>query len=206
MAAAACNEDFCSEYAMLKPEEANVFDCLRILFSSELVERDCFDSNSAAAHLSFRTRWLIFISVIVQKILIYLKDPLAWLGSAIEIFLNYPSFNGGYFRLILNFLTGFIPAFNCTLIISCMQSWIPVFVFFWTIGVGFSGKMVRPETTSENFSSFIANIDVRVDLDRNIKNGDSRYAPLLSIMAAKLSYENEAFVERVITENWKVIN
>nr|GMD99399.1 uncharacterized protein LOC109153144 [Ipomoea batatas] len=170
---AACNEDFCSEYAELKPEEASLLDCLRILFSPELGGTDCVDTNSvpAAGHLSFRSRWLIFISVVAQKILIYLKDPLAWLGSALEIFLNYPSFNGGIFWLVLNFLTG---------------------------------KMVRPETTSENFRSFIANMDVRVDLDRKIKNGDSRYAPLLSIMAAKLSYENEAFVRRVVTNNWKL--
>ncbi|XP_031125736.1 uncharacterized protein LOC116028079 [Ipomoea triloba] len=170
---AACNEDFCSEYAELKPEEASFFDCLRILFSPELGGTDCVDTNSvpAAGHLSFRSRWLIFISVVAQKILIYLKDPLAWLGSALEIFLNYPSFNGGVFWLVLNFLTG---------------------------------KIVRPETTSENFRSFIANMDVRVDLDRKIKNGDSRYAPLLSIMAAKLSYENEAFVQRVVTNNWKM--
>ncbi|CAH9077954.1 unnamed protein product [Cuscuta epithymum] len=168
-------EELCSDYVMLKPGAAASFSgFLKFLFSSGgLKTGDFFDSpaETDTGRLRFRTRFLVLVSVIVKNVLIYLKAPLAWLGSSLEIFLNYPSFNGGYVRLILNFLTG---------------------------------SMVRPETTSENFRSFLAILDNRVDFDPDIKNGDSRYTPLLSIMAAKLSYENKDFVQKVITNNWKM--
>ncbi|CAH9131904.1 unnamed protein product [Cuscuta epithymum] len=174
----AAKEELCSNYVMVKPKgaAASFSGFLRFLIISSagwLKTRDLLDSPTEAApgRLCFRTRCLIVVSVIVKNVLIYLKVPLAWLGSSLEIFLNYPSFNGGYVRLILNFLTG---------------------------------NVVRPEPTSENFRSLLAILDKRVNFDPDIKNGDSRYTPLLSIMAAKLSYENEAYIQKVITDNWKM--
>ncbi|CAN4092690.1 unnamed protein product [Withania somnifera] len=64
-------------------------------------------------------------------------------------------------------------------------------------------KIIRPDMTSEKFTSMVGKFDWRVDLDNTRNVGDSHYAPL-SIMAAKLAYENEAFTKKVITHNWQM--
>lgn len=61
-----------------------------------------------------------------------------------------------------------------------------------------------PDKSSAEFTSVLGNLDTRVDLDRSIKNDDRRYSLSLSIMAAKLSYENEDFVQSVVRYHWKV--
>ena len=66
------------------------------------------------------------------------------------------------------------------------------------------GKTEKPDMKSKKFTSIIGKIDWRLNLDKNIKMEDNRYVPSLSVMAAKLSYENEAFSKKVITENWKM--
>lgn len=64
--------------------------------------------------------------------------------------------------------------------------------------------MERPVKESETFLSFAGHLDKRVDLDKNIKHGDSRYYSALSVMAAKVAYENKAFVENAVRNHWKV--
>lgn len=66
------------------------------------------------------------------------------------------------------------------------------------------GNLVIPDRSSAKFTSFLGNIDRRVDLDRSIQANDRRYYPSLSLMAAKLSYENEAFINNVVKDHWKV--
>lgn len=65
--------------------------------------------------------------------------------------------------------------------------------------------MVTPDRLSARFRSFVGNLDKRVELDSSIGMGNSRYSAALSMMAAKLSYENEAFAQSVIADHWKVI-
>ncbi|XP_015073053.1 uncharacterized protein LOC107017307 [Solanum pennellii] len=66
------------------------------------------------------------------------------------------------------------------------------------------GEVMRPDMKSENFMSMIGQLDWRVDLDKTKNVGDNYYGPSLAIMAAKLSYENEAFTKKVITHNWQM--
>ena len=61
-----------------------------------------------------------------------------------------------------------------------------------------------PDKNSANFLSFTGNLDVRVELDKNIKHGDSRYYAALAMMAAKASYENRAYLETTVRDQWKV--
>lgn len=61
-----------------------------------------------------------------------------------------------------------------------------------------------PDKSSAEFTAVLGNLDTRVDLDRSTKNDDRRYSLSLSIMAAKLSYENEDFVQSVVRDHWKV--
>lgn len=70
----------------------------------------------------------------------------------------------------------------------------------------FVGQVTIPDKESKKFSSFIGNLDPRVKLNETIKYGDNRYYPTLCMMASKISYENQAFVETTIKNYWKVNN
>jgi hypothetical protein len=47
-------------------------------------------------------------------------------------------------------------------------------------------------------------LDRRVDLDTDIKSDDSKYHAHLSIMAAKIAYENENAIKSIVIDKWKV--
>lgn len=64
--------------------------------------------------------------------------------------------------------------------------------------------MVRPNRSSAKFTSVVGNLDQRVELDKRISYGNRKYNASLSIMASKLSYENEAFVKTIIKDHWNV--
>ncbi|PWA68493.1 hypothetical protein CTI12_AA279250 [Artemisia annua] len=68
------------------------------------------------------------------------------------------------------------------------------------------GEMIQPDKTSATFVSFTGNLDTRVELDKTItKCGDKdRYISLLSVMAAKASYENHAYLQYTVTDIWKM--
>lgn len=66
------------------------------------------------------------------------------------------------------------------------------------------GKVVKPEESPEKFMTIVGQLDPRLKLDERIRKGDRRYNRLLSIMAAKLSYENGAFVKDAIQNQLKV--
>lgn len=67
-----------------------------------------------------------------------------------------------------------------------------------------AGKVIYPEKDSATFVSLIGNIDNRVKLDNNISREDRRYNAVLSAMASKVSYENKAYVESTVKNQWKV--
>lgn len=100
---------FCNNYLVLKPKEAGFSDLFSILCSSDnFKNRNVFDVSEevAEAFFSLRRRWLIFISLVFQKFFILFKGPMSSFGLFIEQLLNYPTANGGFFRLLFNFLTG----------------------------------------------------------------------------------------------------
>lgn len=168
----ACEEKFCTNYLVLDAEKASLFDLICILLSNEVEKRTFIDLPETEKLRGLRRRWLIFISVLLQKILLYLKWPMAQLGFVLEFCINLSSSNGGNFAsLVLNLLRG---------------------------------EVVKPDKSSQTFMSLVGNLDKRVELDKIITNGDIRYWASLSIMAAKLSYENENYVQKVIRDIWKM--
>ncbi|KAK3029458.1 hypothetical protein RJ639_037743 [Escallonia herrerae] len=163
---------FCSQYLALKPEEASLFDLVRVLWSGQIERVSFLECTEPKKLRDLGPRWLIFISVVAQRLLLSMKRPLAFMGFMMETWLNLLSSNDGIFRLLLHAL---------------------------------QGKVVKPDKNSATYTSVVGNLDRRVELDRSIKKGDSRYDASLSMMAAKLSYENEAFVQAIIRDHWKVI-
>lgn len=101
----ASNELFCSNYMLLKPEEATAFDLICILFSSNLNKRKFIDSPQGTK-ATFQRRWVIFLTVILQKFLKLISKPFAWVGSTLEHWLNLLSSNGGIIKFIFNFIGG----------------------------------------------------------------------------------------------------
>ncbi|KAL7127482.1 hypothetical protein ABFS83_14G255700 [Erythranthe nasuta] len=165
-------EAFCENYLLLKPEEASFFDFFRILFSSDLESKKfCNTGGQGGVITGFSHRWIVFLSVLLQKILFLFTKPLAAVGNLVELLLNYPSANGGLFHLLINLLTG---------------------------------KLVRPDRTSAKFTSFVGSIDKRIELDKSITRGSTKYSASLAIMASKLSYENQSFIQNVVTNHWKM--
>ncbi|KAJ8764525.1 hypothetical protein K2173_006265 [Erythroxylum novogranatense] len=100
-----CNKGFSSSYMVLKPEEVKFFDLISILFSTDIEKRKFVDSPEQKEE-SFRRRWLIFISIAVQKLLLFSSKPMSWIGSLIEMWINLLSSNGSFGRLLLNVFTG----------------------------------------------------------------------------------------------------
>uniref|UniRef100_A0A5B6YG33 Fungal lipase-type domain-containing protein n=1 Tax=Davidia involucrata TaxID=16924 RepID=A0A5B6YG33_DAVIN len=161
-------EEFSGHYLEIKPNNASLFKLVRMLFSWESGFINSPDTSNLGG---FEHRCIVFLSIIVQKLLLLLQQPMAFLGTVIEMFLNFRTANGGFFHLLFNLLRG---------------------------------KMIWPDTTSENYKSILAYCDKRWKLDKSISVGDSKYDFALAIMAAKLTYENEAFAQKVVTEHWKM--
>ncbi|CAI9115783.1 OLC1v1016776C2 [Oldenlandia corymbosa var. corymbosa] len=160
-----------ADYLVLHPREACHLDLLRIFYSSRLEKHDFFDSPVEDRLTGLRGRWVVFVSLAGQKMLLRLKKPLATVGSIMEKWLNYPTSNGGYGRLFWNILTG---------------------------------NVVTPDGSSATFRSLIGSLDTRVELEANIRVNDEGYGPALSVMAAKIAYENEAFITTVVRDHWKM--
>ncbi|XP_057969626.1 triacylglycerol lipase OBL1-like isoform X1 [Malania oleifera] len=66
------------------------------------------------------------------------------------------------------------------------------------------GKMVKPNKSSATYLSIVAHLDSRVDRDPDIKHGDPRYYEALSFLAAKIAYENDAYIKHVVEDLWKM--
>ncbi|KAL3833336.1 hypothetical protein ACJIZ3_008072 [Penstemon smallii] len=169
--ASSCNKSFSGDYMLLNSNEASFLDLCTILFSSDIGKRKFVDCPEGVRPEPFGRRWIIFVSVLAQKMLQAVSKPLAGFGSGVEYWLNLLSSNQGFFRLIMNSI---------------------------------KGNVIYPEKTSASFVSFIGHIDSRLHLDSKISDGDKRYHALLSIMAAKASYENKNFIDLIVKDYWKM--
>ena len=67
----------------------------------------------------------------------------------------------------------------------------------------FAGDLAKADQSSS--ASILGNLDPRMELDRNINPDNEKYFGSISIMASKLSYENEDFIKNIVHNHWKVI-
>ncbi|KAI3991117.1 hypothetical protein MKX01_022338 [Papaver californicum] len=162
---------FSEEYLVLKPQGGHSWDLLHLLFSKNVDNNKFVECSEGMKVHGVKNRWILVLSVILQKILFHLANPMYWLGLIIETFLNlvlnYDNFSQFLFGLL-------------------------------------QGKLVIPDRSSANFKSLYGTLDSRVELDKNIKSGDSRYHGALSAMASKLAYEYEWLVKDSVTNKWKM--
>nr|CAD1827026.1 unnamed protein product [Ananas comosus var. bracteatus] len=165
------DDDYSGDFMVLRPDKGGMLDLFYLLFSSDLTKNNAVDCPIGTEIDKVGRRWAIFISLLLQKILLKLKKPMALVGSALEQWMNLLYENGSYWNLFSNIV---------------------------------KGKIRMPDKTKSTYRSAIGLIDTRVDLDKKIKTSDSRYNAALSIMAAKLAYENEASIETIVTHHWKM--
>jgi hypothetical protein len=72
------------------------------------------------------------------------------------------------------------------------------------LGLIYVGNVVWPDSSSATFTSVVGNLDQRKELDKNIRPENPKYKASLAMMACKLAYENEAFVQTTIKDQWSV--
>ncbi|KAJ0981034.1 hypothetical protein J5N97_009289 [Dioscorea zingiberensis] len=166
----ASQTDF-SDYMILRPEKAGMFDLIQLLFSCRLSENASVDCPGRKDVAEMRRRWAIFISLFLQKFLLFIRKPMSSCGTVFEFFMNLLMENGGLRSLLSNFLRG---------------------------------KVAVPEKRSPRYRSAIGLLDPRMDLDKNIKPNNQNYYAALSIMASKLSYENESTIKSTVAANWNM--
>ncbi|KAF7094394.1 hypothetical protein CFC21_096704 [Triticum aestivum] len=176
---------------VLRPDKGGVRSLLHLLRCSDVGESDAVDCAAGGKEVADRwRRFIIFVSVVAQMLLLWVKTPMAKLGRAVEFWMNLITDNGGgALKLIRNAMQvsteysqyqiemGDQQAFGC----SC-----------WETG------------ESSNYRSLIGLIDMRIELDKKIKPEDGSYLAALGIMASKLAYENELVIKNVVENHWQM--
>ncbi|KAL1207749.1 Triacylglycerol lipase OBL1 [Cardamine amara subsp. amara] len=100
---------FCNSYFLVDPTKASVVDLLLLLFFPNLTSARFIDSppdTLKSVRRSFTSRWIIVVAIFFQKILMLIRKPMAFVGGLLTSWLNLVPANGGFFKLILNLLTG----------------------------------------------------------------------------------------------------
>lgn len=168
--ASECDKSFATNYMLINPKQATLFDLFHFLFCRDTHKRN-FIEVSESTEESFQWRRVIFVSIIAQKLLLLVSKPMSWVGSWVEFMLNLIGLNGNVGVLLVNFV---------------------------------KGKVILPDKTSAEYLSVTGNSDKRVELDGRIGDGDGRYFGMLCMMAAKVAYENKAYVQNVVENHWQV--
>nr|CAB3448015.1 unnamed protein product [Digitaria exilis] len=172
---------------VLRPDKGGFYDMFHLLWSCKVAENAAVDCPAGTEIADRRRRWAVFVSLVAQVLLLWVKKPVTLLGKVTEYWMNLlhdwrwrphgPRQSSarlkGKQRLIE----------RCNI---------------------FPGKLKFPDRSSPNYRSCIGLLDTRVELDKEIKHGDSNYNAALSIMAAKLAYENELVIKIVVEKHWKM--
>ncbi|KAG4930775.1 hypothetical protein AAZX31_17G166700 [Glycine max] len=162
-----------SKCMLLKPEKMGFFQLFMVLFGTDLNEIDFVHYLDFIVEPRFYPKWLIFLSLLIQKVLHSMAYLLQCIGDIVESLLNpQASSNDNFFMLVFN----------------CLR-----------------GKQIL-DKNSANYISFIGHLDKRVGLlDNGIKREDpNKYNAALSMMASKVSYENQANVHAIVVDQWKM--
>lgn len=83
------SDESSKNYLELKPRRANIIGIFRVLSSDDFTE-ECkgFIKSVEAKEEIAEQRGVVFVSILAQKLLQYIKKPLSLLGSGLEMSLN----------------------------------------------------------------------------------------------------------------------
>lgn len=97
--------NFSGNYMVLRPEEVSYANVFRILWNDD-IEKKAFADIPNGKEENLNRRWLIFVSLLAQKILQSMAKPMSSFGAWFENWLNLLSCNRNIFVLLLNVLRG----------------------------------------------------------------------------------------------------
>ncbi|CAN1813483.1 Triacylglycerol lipase OBL1 [Linum perenne] len=89
---------------LLDYDKIAILDLIRLLFSTNIEQRKFIDSKEGKEEI-FKRRWIIFVSIVVQKLLQLISKPLYFVGWCIEMWLSLLTNNCGLLGLLVNILT-----------------------------------------------------------------------------------------------------
>ena len=100
-------DEFFRDFMVLRPEKGGVRSLLHLLGSRDVAANEVVECPAGTAVDRWLQRWVIFVSVVAQMLLLWVKKPMAALGRAVEYWMNLISDNGGgVIRLIRNAMEG----------------------------------------------------------------------------------------------------
>lgn len=100
-------DEFSGDFMVLRPDKGGVRSLLHLLRSSDVGANDAVDCAPGKEVPDRWRRWIIFVSVVAQMLLLWVKTPLAKLGRALEYWMNFITDNGGgVLKLIRNAMQG----------------------------------------------------------------------------------------------------
>ncbi|TVU12100.1 hypothetical protein EJB05_45727 [Eragrostis curvula] len=100
-------DDFFSDFMVLHPDKGGIRSLLHLLCSCKVADNDAVDCPIGTEVAERWRRWTIFVSLIAQMMLLWMKRPMAALGKAIEYWMNLVTDNGGsVFMLIRTAMQG----------------------------------------------------------------------------------------------------
>ncbi|RRT39407.1 hypothetical protein B296_00040040 [Ensete ventricosum] len=93
-------------HMILRPDRTGVFSLFQLLFRTKLDGHVSVETPIGMEIDWEKRRFAVFISILLQKMLMFIRKPMAWFGSAIEYWLNLVAENHGFISLVFNILTG----------------------------------------------------------------------------------------------------
>uniref|UniRef100_A0A453D687 Fungal lipase-type domain-containing protein n=1 Tax=Aegilops tauschii subsp. strangulata TaxID=200361 RepID=A0A453D687_AEGTS len=83
--------DYCfsNDYMVLRPDRASPFDLLHLLFSPKVGRNKAVDCFTSTEIRSFPRRLALFLNLLLQILLLSLAGPVAAIGAAVELALNF---------------------------------------------------------------------------------------------------------------------
>lgn len=97
------SHSFSGNYMILRPEEMSWWDLFSILYNRDFGHKKMVEFPVGKEE-NLRRRWLIFISLLGQKVLQIMAKPMLWFGSVFEMGLNILSSNRNIFVLLFRAL------------------------------------------------------------------------------------------------------
>lgn len=101
-------DEYFSDFMVLRPDKGGARNLAHLLCSCDVTDNDAVEFPAGTAPVAERWhRWVIFVSVVAQMVLMWVKTPMARLGTAIEYWMNLVTDNGGgVLMLIWNTIRG----------------------------------------------------------------------------------------------------
>uniref|UniRef100_A0A0D9WCY9 Fungal lipase-type domain-containing protein n=1 Tax=Leersia perrieri TaxID=77586 RepID=A0A0D9WCY9_9ORYZ len=195
------------EKLIINSEKVRFIDILSLLLLRRPLASyhfvDAGDGNSGELG-SAPGEWFVALTEIIQKALAAAYYPAKYLGIVVEFFLNFVALNGGLIGIVWNI-------FRCKLVIPLNRE-APNFRSMIAMIDGRTElKPMKPTTAGVNddLESGGCAADSPLIIRHQCLDGEHLLAgeqyslSEVTVMAAKIAYENAAYIENVVNNVWK---